>query len=89
MACLKRFMVRLKHEIGNMLKKIRNDRGSEFINVKFNSYLEQLEVKQEFITNYTQKQNGASERDNRTIVEAARSMLHANKHPHSILGGGY
>jgi len=37
-----------------------------------------LEVKQGFTTNYTQKQNGASERDNWTIVEVVRNMLHVN-----------
>lgn len=40
MACLKRFMAWLKHEIGEMLKILRSDKGSEFINVEFNSYLE-------------------------------------------------
>ncbi len=78
MACLKQFMAWLRHEIGNMLKKICNDRGSEFISVEFNSYLEQLEVKQGFTTNYTHKQNGAYEKDNWTIVEVVRNMLHVN-----------
>jgi hypothetical protein len=38
-----------------MLKIIRNDKGSEFIGVELKSYLEQLEVKQQFTTNYTPK----------------------------------
>ncbi len=53
LACLKRFMAQLKHKMKNMLKILRNDRGSEFIGVELKSYLEQLEVKQEFTTNYT------------------------------------
>jgi hypothetical protein len=53
LACLKRFMARLKHKMRDMLKILRNDRGSEFIGVELKSYLEQLEVKQEFTTNYT------------------------------------
>jgi len=40
MACLKWFMAWLRREIGNMLKKFYSDRGSEFISVEFNSYLE-------------------------------------------------
>jgi hypothetical protein len=40
LACLKQFMAWLRHEIRNMLKKIRNDRGSEFISVELKSYLE-------------------------------------------------
>lgn len=78
MACLKQFMAQLRHEIGNMLKILRSDKGNEFISVEFNSYLEQLEVKQEFTTSYTQKQNGVYEIDNQTIMEVARSMLYAN-----------
>jgi hypothetical protein len=40
MACLKWFMAQLRHEIRKMLKIIRSDRGSEFISINFNSYLE-------------------------------------------------
>jgi hypothetical protein len=40
MACLKQFMAQLRHEIGNMLKILRSDKGNEFISVEFNSYLE-------------------------------------------------
>jgi hypothetical protein len=71
-------MAQLKHETGNMLKILRGDKGNEFIGVELKSYLEQLEVKQEFTTNYTPKQNDVSKRDKPTIVEVARSMLHAN-----------
>jgi hypothetical protein len=76
LACLKRFMAWLRHEMGNMLKILRSDRGSDFIGVKLKNHLEQLEVKQEFTTNYKPKQNKVSKKDK--IVEVARSMLHAN-----------
>jgi hypothetical protein len=43
---------------------------------------------------YTPEQNGASERDNRTIVEAARSMLHTSNLPirfwgEAVMTAGY
>jgi hypothetical protein len=45
-----------------------------------------LEVKEKLTTNYTPKYNDASKRDNWIIVEAARSMLHANN-IHITFGG--
>jgi hypothetical protein len=44
-------------------------------------YLEQEGIRKELTTAYTPEQNGASERDNRTIVEAARSMVHESNLP--------
>jgi len=64
--------------MGNMLKILHSDRGSEFIGVELKSYLEQLEVKQELTTNYTPKQNDVCKINKQTIVEATRSMLHVN-----------
>ncbi len=38
-------------------------------------------IKRQYTIAYTPQQNGVSERDNRTILEAARSALYGRKHP--------
>jgi hypothetical protein len=77
----KRFISQLKRDIGRSLKILRSDRGTEFTNKEFTTFLENEGVHQELTTAYTPEQTGASERDNRTIVEAAQSMVHESNHP--------
>lgn len=38
-------------------------------------------IRDETTVSYSPEQNGVAERDNRTVVEAARSSLHAKKLP--------
>lgn len=75
-----RFFIKVYHSIerttGNCVKTLRTDRGIEFCNTKFELYLEQKGIVRETSTSYTPQQNGYIERDNRTISEAAKSMLH-------------
>ena len=75
-----RFFIKVYHSIeratGNRVKTLRTDRGIEFCNTKFELYLEQKGIVRETSTSYTPQQNGYIERDNRTISEAAKSMLH-------------
>ena len=66
---------------GNSVQILRTDRGKEFCNNAFNSLLENEGISRETSTAYTPQQNGYVERDNRTICEAARSMLHLHNLP--------
>jgi hypothetical protein len=79
----KRFFVQLKRETSSCIKILRSDRGTEFTNKEFRVFLEQEGIKQELTVAYTPEQNGASECNNKSIVEVARSMIHAsNLHIH-------
>nr|GEV00743.1 integrase, catalytic region, zinc finger, CCHC-type, peptidase aspartic, catalytic [Tanacetum cinerariifolium] len=55
--------------------KIRTDNGTEFKNATFKAHYEKLGIMQQFLTARTPQQNGVVERCNRTLVEAARTML--------------
>ena len=66
---------------GNRIKTIRTDCGKEFCNTEFDLLLEREGIIRETSTSYTPQQNGYVERDNRTICEAARSMLHLHDVP--------
>ncbi|GJU66473.1 retrovirus-related pol polyprotein from transposon TNT 1-94 [Tanacetum coccineum] len=55
--------------------KIRTDNGTEFKNATLKAHYEKLGLMQQFSTARTPQQNGVVERRNRTLVEAARTML--------------
>ena len=57
------------------IKALRADRGGEYMSEEFKSYLKECGIKSELTAAYYPQQNGMSERLNRTLVEAARSML--------------
>ncbi|XP_075483671.1 uncharacterized protein LOC142523824 [Primulina tabacum] len=55
--------------------RIRSDRGTEFLNQYLSSYLEDHGIKHELSAARSPQQNGVAERRNRTLKEAARTML--------------
>ncbi|UYV79406.1 hypothetical protein LAZ67_17002496, partial [Cordylochernes scorpioides] len=77
----KEFVKRVRTETGNKIKRFRTDNGTEFLNKNFSDYLKSLGIVHELTAPYTPEQNGISERDNRTIVESARCLLHGRKMP--------
>jgi uncharacterized membrane-anchored protein YhcB (DUF1043 family) len=66
-----------KTQTGNKVKTLRTDNGSEFVNQNLSSLLKRMGIIHERTIPYTPEENGAVERDNRTIIEMARTMLHA------------
>ncbi|UYV63214.1 hypothetical protein LAZ67_2003462 [Cordylochernes scorpioides] len=77
----KEFVKRVRTETGNKIKRFRTDNGTEFLNKIFSDYLKSLGIVHELTAPYTPEQNGISERDNRTIVESAKYLLHGRKMP--------
>ena len=57
------------------IKALRADRGGEYLSDEFKSFLKKCGIQSQFTAAYSPQQNGVSERLNRTLVEAARSML--------------
>jgi len=57
------------------IKKVRSDNGTKFKNTNVEAFLNEEGIKHEFLTPYTPQQNGVVERENRTLIEAARAML--------------
>ncbi|GKA13000.1 retrovirus-related pol polyprotein from transposon TNT 1-94 [Tanacetum coccineum] len=54
---------------------IRTDRGTEFLNKTLNAFFKEEGIEHQTSTPRTPEQNGVVERRNRTLVEAARTML--------------
>jgi hypothetical protein len=78
---LKRFLRRAQNEFGLRIKKIRSDNGMEFKNSQIEGFLEEEGINHEFSSPYTAQQNGVVERNNRTLLDMARTMLDEYKTP--------
>ncbi|GJV89079.1 retrovirus-related pol polyprotein from transposon TNT 1-94 [Tanacetum coccineum] len=57
------------------VKQIRTDNGTEFINHELESFYNEKGISQNFSSPVTPEQNGVAERRNKTLIEAARTML--------------
>ncbi|GJU96924.1 putative ribonuclease H-like domain-containing protein [Tanacetum coccineum] len=72
---LKTFITGIENQINHKVKIIRCDNGTEFKNSEMNQFCEMKGIKREFSVARTPQQNGVAERKNRTLIEAARTML--------------
>jgi hypothetical protein len=67
------------------IKKVRSDNGTKFKNISVEEFLGEEGIKHEFSVPYTPQQNGVVERKNRTLIEAARTMLDEYKTTNNYL----
>lgn len=74
----------VENKFGKGIKILRFDNGREYVNANLDNYIVSRGIVKENTAPYTPEQNGRSERDNRTIVESARTMLHAKALPLSL-----
>nr|GEW92510.1 putative ribonuclease H-like domain-containing protein [Tanacetum cinerariifolium] len=72
---LKTFITGIKNQINLKVKIIRSDNGTEFKNQDLNQFCGMKGIKREFSVARTPKQNVIAKRKNRTLIEAARTML--------------
>ncbi|GJR45472.1 retrovirus-related pol polyprotein from transposon TNT 1-94 [Tanacetum coccineum] len=63
------------------VRTVRTDKGTKFLNKTIHAYFDQEGIEHQTSTARTPEQNGVVERRNRTLVEAARTMLSAAKVP--------
>ncbi|GJV77798.1 ribonuclease H-like domain-containing protein [Tanacetum coccineum] len=79
---LKTFITGIENLTDLKVKVIRCDNGTEFKNKVMNQFCEMKGIKREFsVARDLLKQNGVAERKNRTLIEAARTMLADSKLP--------
>lgn len=68
----------VENQLGRRVKSLRSDNGTELKNAKTKELMNKLGIFHTFTNVYTPEQNGRVEREMRTIVEAARAMIHAD-----------
>ncbi|GKB78875.1 putative ribonuclease H-like domain-containing protein [Tanacetum coccineum] len=72
---LKNFITGIENQLNHKVKVIRCNNGTEFKNNEMNQFCGIKGIKREFSNARTPQQNGVAERKNRTLNEAARTML--------------
>nr|GFB13421.1 putative ribonuclease H-like domain-containing protein [Tanacetum cinerariifolium] len=72
---LRNFITKIENLKDLKVKIIRCDNKGEFKNKEMNEFCTRKGIKREFSNARTPQQNGVAERRNRTLIEAARTML--------------
>ncbi|GKC23718.1 putative ribonuclease H-like domain-containing protein [Tanacetum coccineum] len=78
---LKSFITEIENLVDKKVKIFRCDNGTKFKNRVMSEFCKEKGVKKEFSATRTPQQNSVAERRNRTLIEAARTMLADSKLP--------
>ncbi|GKB29419.1 retrovirus-related pol polyprotein from transposon TNT 1-94 [Tanacetum coccineum] len=70
-----KFLKMIQVRLNAPVKNIQTDNGTEFVNQTLCSYYESVDISHETSVAQSPQQNGVVKRQNRTLVEAARTML--------------
>lgn len=66
----------METQTGRKIKSLRSDNGGEYTLAEFVDYCVEAGIRRELIVPYNPQQNGVAERKNRSIIRAAKAMLH-------------
>ena len=72
----KEFKALIENHTEKKIKTFRSDNGKEFTSNEFKELCKELGIKRELSNPYNPQKHGIVKRKNRTIMEAARAMLH-------------
>jgi len=78
---LRKFIALVEKESKCQIQCLRTGRGGEFTSNSFNEFCSEYGIKRQLTATYTLRQNGVSERKNRTLMNMVRSMLACRKVP--------
>ncbi|GJY17187.1 putative ribonuclease H-like domain-containing protein [Tanacetum coccineum] len=78
---IRKFITLIENQLNKKVKGIRCDNGTEFKNAKLIELCGEKGIKRDYSNPRTPQQNGVAERKNRTLIEAARTMLADSKLP--------
>jgi transposase InsO family protein len=80
-----KFIKRIQVGLQAQVRFIRTENGTEFTNLILQNFFDSIGITHQRSVAYTPQQNGVVERRNRTIVEAARTMLSSSNLPLNLL----
>ncbi|GJZ93678.1 putative ribonuclease H-like domain-containing protein [Tanacetum coccineum] len=78
---LKNFLKEIENLVDKKVKIIKCDNGTKFKNKVMDDFWKEKGIRREYSIARTPQQNGVAERRNRTLIEAARTMLADSKLP--------
>ncbi|GJZ61176.1 putative ribonuclease H-like domain-containing protein [Tanacetum coccineum] len=70
-----KFLNMIQVHLNATVRNIRTDNGIEFVNQTLKAYYEEVKISHQASVARTSQQNGVVKRQNRTLVEAAQTML--------------
>jgi hypothetical protein len=70
------FKALVENQMGKNIRCLRSDNGGEYTSNDFDDYCVREGIRREMTVAYNPQQNGVAERKNRSIVGAARAMIH-------------
>ena len=82
----KEFKNEVQNQLGKSIKKLRSDRGGEYLSQEFLDYLKECGIVSQLTPPATPQWNGVSERRNRTLLDMVRSMMSQTDLPNSFWG---
>nr|GFC43678.1 putative ribonuclease H-like domain-containing protein [Tanacetum cinerariifolium] len=80
-----KFITQIQVGLNKTVRYVRTDNGTEFVNQMMTAFYDRIDVFYQKTVPRTPQQNGVGERRNRTLVEAARTMLIFSKAPMFLL----
>ena len=75
------FIKKVELKYAKRVVQIRSDNGTEFKNHVLDSFCDEKGISRNYSSPRTPEQNGVVERKNRTLIEAARTMLNGSPLP--------
>ncbi|GJY61901.1 retrovirus-related pol polyprotein from transposon TNT 1-94 [Tanacetum coccineum] len=78
---IEKFIVQTQRALNATVRFVRTDNGTEFVNKTLDGWFESVGISHETSVPRSPQQNGVVERRNRTLMEAARTMLIFAKAP--------
>jgi transposase InsO family protein len=78
------YIAQVENLTGKKIKTLRSDNGGEYTSKGFCDFCVEAGIKREYIVSYNHRQNGVVERKNKSIVEAAKAMIHDQSLPVSV-----
>ena len=79
----KEYREQVQVELGRQISRLRTDGGGEY-QKEFGRYLKSVGIIYEITALYSLEQNGVSERNNRTVMERVRAILHETNLPKEL-----
>lgn len=82
--CIENFLNKAENITGNKVLYFRSDNGLEFVNKQVQQLFSSRGIVHQLTVPYSPEQNGKAERENRTLVEAARTLLCSKNLPKKL-----
>jgi hypothetical protein len=81
LARFQEFKAQVENLAKRKIKVLRSDNGGEYTSKDFSDFCIEAGIKREYTVPYNPHQNGVAERNNKTIIEATKAMIHDQSLP--------